>query len=211
MTTVLSAILAATNDARVRASMVLGALLEGGSLGAGPFPAGDNGSSLGPFQIHLPAHPGVSAAQAQDPAGATRFMLGEYTGAAARVPASLWSSNPERAAEQTAMLAERPARDYYASRPGAVQNAWPQVMSALSGKLPAAAEPPAAAAGADGTTAQNVGLPGIDVGTTVIRGIIIGLAVAGGVGLVVLGLNKATGNPAGKAARAGATIAPLAL
>ena len=112
--------------------MALGALLEGGSLGAGPFPTGDQGTSPGPFQIHLPAHPGVTVGQAQNPTSAVAFMLPEYTGAVSQVPASLWTTNPQQAAERAAMLAERPAVDYYTSRPGAVQSAWASVQSALA-------------------------------------------------------------------------------
>src|SRR6266567_3344693 len=62
-TAVGAAVYAATPNQNTRIAMILGALLEGGSLN-GPWAVGDNGTSFGPWQIHLPAHPGVSAAQA---------------------------------------------------------------------------------------------------------------------------------------------------
>ena len=134
MSTVLSAITAASNDARVRASMALGAALEGGNLADGPFPVGDGGTSVGPFQIHLPAHPDITAAQAADPVSATAYMLGEDTGAVARVPASLWKSDPQAAATRAAFLAERPAKPYATARGQAtVDSAWKVSQTALSG------------------------------------------------------------------------------
>lgn len=218
MTTVLQAILAATKDVRVRAGMALGALLEGGSLGAGPFPTGDQGTSPGPFQIHLPAHPGVSVAQAQNPLSAVAFMLPEYVGAVARVPASLWTSNPQQAAEQTAMLAERPAQDYYTSRPGAVQSAWKTVTSSLAtGNLSAGAGGsttiPAPLAGTPAAPAF-LDVPSIpsasDIGAAITKALTYAVVVAGGAGLVILGVNKAAGNPAGKAGKAAAPVAAAA-
>lgn len=63
------------------------------------------------------------------------------------------------------------------------------------------------------TTAQAVGLipNASDLGKTIVRVVIIGAGVAAGAGLVLLGVNKATGNPAGKAASTAATVAPLAV
>lgn len=111
---VVSAVEKVTTDWRTRLSMIMGAGLEGG-LGS-TFNPGDQGTSFGPFQIHLPAHPGVSAAEANNPSWAARYMLGSYQSAVARVPQSLWKSNPELAAEQAAVAAERPAQPYIQSR-----------------------------------------------------------------------------------------------
>ncbi|WP_207309614.1 hypothetical protein, partial [Streptomyces kasugaensis] len=106
---VVQAILDATKDPHVRESMLLGSRLESSW---NPGAVGDNGTSFGPFQIHLPAHPGVTAAQAQNPAWATRYMLSAYQRGAAAQPESLWRSNPEQAAEQAAVAAEAPAQSY---------------------------------------------------------------------------------------------------
>lgn len=108
---VIDAILAATQDSHVRQAMALGADLES-SLNPGD--VGDQGTSFGPFQIHLPAHPGVTKEQAEDPTFATKFMLPAYT-TAAQAQGNLWNSNPELAAERTAFAAERPKVDYIQS------------------------------------------------------------------------------------------------
>lgn len=131
--TVIDQVFNATSNAHVRLAMLLGAQLEGGSLGGpGSFGVGDQGTSFGPFQIHLPAHPGVSAAQASDPTFAVKYMEPAYAAAAAQVPASLWQTSPENAAEQTAFIAERPAQDYFASRgTNVVNDAYTKAKAAL--------------------------------------------------------------------------------
>jgi hypothetical protein len=111
---VVDAITSQVSNARVQLALLMGSQLEGGQ---GPtFNPGDQGTSFGPFQIHLPAHPGVTAAEADNPAFAVSYMKGAYTSAAAKVSDSLWKSNPAAAAEQTVFLAERPAQDYVTSR-----------------------------------------------------------------------------------------------
>ncbi len=121
---------ASTND-RVRLSMELGALLESGSL-SGPFGVGDQGHSYGPFQINLPYHPGVTAAQAIDPSFAASYMEAAYEAAVNSIPDALWKSNPEQAAEQAAVIAERPAVDYYSSHGvAAVDAAYGQAIQSL--------------------------------------------------------------------------------
>jgi len=60
-------------------------------------------------------------------------------------------------------------------------------------------------------TPAAFGLSGPDLSAAIVRVVIIGAAVAAGAGLVMLGVNKATGNPAGKAASTAATVAPLAV
>lgn len=106
--------------------MKLGALLEGGSLGGGPFPVGDTGTSYGPFQIHLPAHPGVSAAEASTPTFAVQYMLDAYRRAVATVSPQLWESDPKHAAALAAYRAERPRDMYPGSR---IEAAWKALQS----------------------------------------------------------------------------------
>lgn len=132
---VYDAIQRATTDPRVQLSMLLGSALEGGW---GPrYGVGDSGMSFGPYQIHLPAHPGVSAAQALDPVWATNYMLPRYQAAVAQVPNSLWQSNPEAAAEQAAYLAERPKQIYHLARgQQTVDRAYRAATAVLTGKTP---------------------------------------------------------------------------
>jgi hypothetical protein len=79
-------------------------------------------------------HANISDADRLDPVKATAYMLGEYQGAVARVPASVWANDPERAAETAVFLAERPAQDYYVAR-GAdqVDSAWAKAKTGLAG------------------------------------------------------------------------------
>lgn len=196
MTTVLQAINDATRDSRVRAAMMLGALLEGGTLGAGPFEAGDSGTSFGPFQMHRGGaltSAGFTRAQAENPELAVMAMLGAYEAAVQQVPGSLWSSNPEAAAERAAYLAERPAQIYHQARgQGTVDRAWAQVQRVLKGGV-------AAELSAAGSTAKGVASSAAAAVTEPIAQAIEGfqasagrfLTTAGfavvGLGLVVLG------------------------
>ena len=133
--TVAQAIAKYAPNQRVAEAMGLGALLEGGSLGSGGFGTGDAGQSHGPFQIYQVAHHDITPAQSEDPDYAVRYMLHSYEDAAAKVPDSLWKSNPELAAEHTAYLAERPAKDYLLTAgPATVDAKWKQVV----GKIPQA-------------------------------------------------------------------------
>ena len=120
MSAVADAIAGVTRDARVAEAMGLGALLEGGSLD-GPWAPGDQGTSFGPWQIHLPAHPDMTRALAEDPRLAALYMLPSYTHAVAAVPDALWRSDPMAAAARAAYLAERPAAMY---PPARVAAAW---------------------------------------------------------------------------------------
>jgi len=105
--------------------MLMGSSLES-SWNAGA--VGDNGTSFGPFQIHLPAHPGVSAAQAQDPTFAAKYMLPAYQNGVSKVAPGLWQSNPALAAATAAYYAERPAKMYTG-----YDQKWSQVQAALNG------------------------------------------------------------------------------
>lgn len=131
MSAVQSAVASVTGDSRVATAMLLGALLEGGSWD-GPWAPGDQGTSFGPWQIHLPAHPGMTQADAENPVAAALFMLPEYTRAVSNVPAALWQSSPMQAAAQAVYLAERPAQMYPTARVAAAWAAM-QGVTALPG------------------------------------------------------------------------------
>lgn len=140
---VVAAIVAATNDIRVREAMLLGSSMEGGW---GPnYAAGDNNTSFGPYQMHIGGaltSAGGTPAQANDPKWATSKMLGQYTAAVNAQSSNLWLNNPELAAEQSAVAAERPARSYIASSGQKnVDAKWAQVQQALSGNVPTATAP----------------------------------------------------------------------
>ena len=139
-----SAIDSATSDPHLRVALRLGALLEGGSF-AGPWSPGDQGTSFGPYQIHLPAHPGVTRAQAEDPVQAVLFMLPEYEAAALRVPADAWAQDPATAAAQVVYYAERPAAMYPAAR---IRQAWATLTGAAPSPDPAGGTPGPAPSGA---------------------------------------------------------------
>jgi len=103
------------SDPRVELAMKLGAMLEGGRWQA-PWPVGDSGTSFGPFQIHLPAHPGVTRAEAEDPAFAVRYMLPEYQAAVKQITDESWARDPKNAAALAAFKAERPEVMYPQAR-----------------------------------------------------------------------------------------------
>lgn len=125
MTSVLDAVNSATDDARERLALLIGALLEGGSLGEGPFPVGDNGTSYGPWQFHFPTVTGtklgLTPEQAQDPALAVHAILPSYSAAVKRVSDALWESDPATAAATAAYYAEQPAYMYPIER---IKGAW---------------------------------------------------------------------------------------
>lgn len=125
----IQAILGYTGDPQLQAAMALGSRLEGGW---GPaYGVGDLGTSFGPYQIHLPAHPGVTEAEASDPVWATHYMGGSYQGGLGAVGQAAWAE-PESAAEQVAYHAERPAEDYVTARgQAAVDTAWAATMNTL--------------------------------------------------------------------------------
>lgn len=115
-----TAIQQVTNDQRVIKAMLLGAMLEGGSL-SGPWPRGDNGQSAGPFQINSPGNGGVDLGNAEQIPWAVAFMAPRYIAAVNQVPADLWRTNARQAAAQAVYIAERPAKMY---SPQNVGNAW---------------------------------------------------------------------------------------
>jgi hypothetical protein len=204
MTTILQAVNQVTQDARVRAGMLIGAWLESGD---NPGAVGDSGHAFGPWQINDLAHPGVSQSEASDPLWSANYMIGSYNAAAAQVPASLWSSNPERAAEQTAYLAERPAQDYYVARGSAtVDSAWKNALAQLNGQdvsndpnySPLGGNPPTSSSNSSTANAQDVFSlnPLSDLkslGQDLERIGFIGIFLMVGAAMVVLGLSRATG------------------
>ncbi len=133
--TVAAQVNAQTTDARVRLALLMAPFLEGGGsnpLGAGGWGVGDNGHSFGPYQINLPFHPSMNQQTATDPAAAVAYMLPAYTNAVNAQPASLWQTNPERAAEQAIQAAENPATDYYSSHgASSVHSAYTAALAAV--------------------------------------------------------------------------------
>lgn len=140
---VVNAIQAHGGSTRVILAMLMGSWLESGWRASA---VGDNGSSYGPFQIHLPAHPGVSAAEAQDPVFAVKYMLKSYQAGVNRVDPAEWNANPAMAAAKAAYYAERPAQMYPTSR---INTAWPEVQKAAGGS----------AVGGGTDSIVNAGLP----------------------------------------------------
>jgi cell wall-associated NlpC family hydrolase len=126
----LEAIKGVTKSLDVTAAMMLGSYLESRW---NPRAVGSGSYGLWQLQLSNPdAHPGVSVAQAEDPAYAARFMVGSYTAAVAAVPRQLWATNPEQAAEQAAVGAERPSVSYYAGQGAGIVNAgWQATNKAL--------------------------------------------------------------------------------
>lgn len=141
---VVDAIRSGASNNRVMLAMLMGSWLESGWRASA---VGDNGSSFGPFQIHLPAHPGVSSAEAQNPVFAVKYMLKSYEAGVNRVDAAEWNANPAQAAAKAAFYAERPAQMYPATR---ISAAWPEVQKAAGG----------ASIGAGGVdSVANTGIP----------------------------------------------------
>jgi hypothetical protein len=124
---VVDAILAKTGDQKMRWALLMGSSLESGW---NPAAVGDNNTSFGPFQIHLPVHPGVTKAQAEDPAWAVNYMFGAYQNGVNKVPAAQWALSPAQAAATAAYYAEAPLNMYPSDR---VTAAWPKVQSAALG------------------------------------------------------------------------------
>lgn len=180
MNAVADAINSITTDPKVRAAMYMGSALESSQ---NPSAVGDNGTSYGAFQIHLPAHPGVTATEAQDPTFSARYMLSAYQAGVGKVQPSLWSSDPALAAATAAYYAERPAEMYsgYATKWSSI------VQPELNGQDVTAG----------GATAQTVSDPfGIDslvtevevLTQTTLNYVIFGIQVIGGTLLLTVGL-----------------------
>lgn len=108
-------------DNRLMVSLLVGTHLESNwksrAVGAGSYGAYQ---IQGPIDVPPPyrvVHPDITIAQAVDPAYATQYMAGSYRSALNYDGiALLWILDPERAAEETASGAERPAVNYYESQ-----------------------------------------------------------------------------------------------
>lgn len=183
-------------DSHVRLAMIMGSGLESTWSPA----TGDHGTSFGPFQIHLPAHPGVSANEAKDPTFAVRYMLPSYEAGAAKVSNALWQSDPKSAAALAAFYAERPAQMYASTR---VASVWAKMQANSYGSgVPTAGsanaggtDPGTDPTGGTGTGTDTSGFLGIpsasDIGDKVYAITMTAVFVLGGVGLVGLGLYRA--------------------
>lgn len=209
---VLQAIESVSSDPRIVEAELLGARLESGWNANA---VGDNGTSFGPFQIHTPVHPDITPAQAEDPATAAAYIEPAYAAGVASVPASLWSSNPEQAAEMAAFAAERPAQDYFATAGASgVGAAWQAVTAALSGQNVGSVSGfsplggtatgqdsesflrsllPGGGLDTPGKILQGSGVSISGLETDIFQGVLTLLAAGAGVALVVIGLTRATG------------------
>ncbi len=86
-------------------AMLMGSYLESNANPTSPL---NIGGAAGAWQIQLSAHPGVTAAQAENVGWAANFMFPSYQAGVQAVPSSLWKSNPMMAGQQAATDAERP-------------------------------------------------------------------------------------------------------
>lgn len=173
-------------NSRVRLAMIMGSGLESTWSPA----TGDQGTSFGPFQIHLPAHPGVSAAEAKDPAFAVRYMLGAYTTGVAKVPESLWQSDPKNAAALAAFYAERPKNMYAQSR---IDSVWGKMQSSNYGSGDVGSVPPALGGSSpNGSGPQGlIPIPGVSGAVDQVKNLVITSVFAlGGIALVALGMYR---------------------
>lgn len=137
---VVDQILAQAPDNYTAEAMLLGSSLEGGW---GPtFAVGDHGTSFGPFQMHeggALTSSGLTPGQASDPAQAVKAMLPAYEAGVQAQGTGLWNTNPEQAAEQAAVMAEKPGNasgivPYFVSPGVATVNAkWNNVLAAIGG------------------------------------------------------------------------------
>jgi len=130
------AVLSQTKNQRLRESMLLGSALEGGW--SSPFPVGDQGTSFGPYQMHeggALTEFGLSPSQAENAKIATKYMLPVYAQAVNQISDKEWQNNPQQAAEQSAVIAESPAQDYYTTfGSGTVNAKWSDVNRVLQGR-----------------------------------------------------------------------------
>lgn len=96
-----------------------------------------SGGAAGAWQIQLSAHPGVTAAQAENVGWAANFMFPSYMSGVQAVSPALWKSNPMMAGQQAATNAERPGNahgiiPYIQSQgPARVQSAYQWATSQL--------------------------------------------------------------------------------
>lgn len=204
-----AAVLKQTNNLRLRQSMLLGSSLEGGWNA--PYPVGDQGTSFGPYQMHeggALTQFGLTPSQAENASTATKYMLPVYASAVNQISDKEWKDNPEQAAEQSAVIAENPAQDYYSSQgTNTVNQNWTATQQVLKGKksrggMPAQSAEFTSAGGISNLWNDFLGLFGLATGNpgAAISGLTgggfgniksdlerIGLVVLGGI-LIVIGL-----------------------
>lgn len=178
------AVLGHTKNLRLRESMLLGSSLEGGW--STPFPVGDQGTSFGPYQMHeggaLTAL-GLTPAEAENANIATKAMMPAYSSAVNQISDQEWKNNPEQAAEQAAVIAERPAQDYYTTDgTSAVHSRWIDTQNVLAGKKSQGGMPPQSATLTSANPLSQLG-----------NGIIPGLSLI--LGLFGKGLPTGFGSP----------------
>lgn len=104
---------AVVTDAKGNNRVILG-MLEGSELESGQSNEIVAGA-YGYFQIQDPGvvNPGVTIADALNPAWSADYMYPRYLNALNTVDPALWTSNPEAAGEQDAFAAEHPTVNYY--------------------------------------------------------------------------------------------------
>jgi len=227
-----AAVLSATKNQEVREAMLLGSSLEGGWNP--PYGVGDQGTSFGPYQMHVGGALtalGLSPTQAENAVTATKAMLPSYTQAVNSISASLWKTNPEQAAEQAAVIAERPAQDYFSSDGTASVNAhWSNVQAALKGQSGTAGAPSGGGSSGTSTTGNSTldsilsffGVPTLSSFTSGLKSDAerVGLVVFGAllvlVGILIFALPAAAGAAktvakTGAAVEGGAAVAGLEL
>jgi hypothetical protein len=136
-------------------------------------------------------------------------MLSAYEAAVKSIPQSLWTSNPEMAAEEAAVAAEKPQQSYLSSYgQNAVNTAWSNTESALGGNSTFTSS------GDSSTQTSPGGIAGDleSLGVTSLSGTVerLGLIVLGAI-LILVGVWKmvgsgVSGSPA-QAHKTGATAA----
>lgn len=148
---------AVTSNKQVQLAMLTGAVLESGNN-----PTSKGAGSYGAWQIQMgSSNPGVTISQAENPAWAARYMVGQYAGAVGRVPSNLWGSSPADAAAQVAALAERPAHPSGSQAMAYIDNEGPNVGPAYNTAVKEMGDPSGyRAAGGLPANAPMVTMPG---------------------------------------------------
>jgi hypothetical protein len=190
---VVNAILAGSTNLEIREAELVGTWFESNwtADAAGP------GGGEGPFQLS-PGGPAHTLAQADNPTAALAIMAPAYAAGVASVPQSLWASNPELAAEEAAVAAERPAQSYLSSYgQGALDAAWAKVQGALSGQASTGGVVTTSITGdiggaiGDATGLSAAGAAISNLGTTVKNVAVIAPVILAGGALIVFGIMRA--------------------
>jgi cell wall-associated NlpC family hydrolase len=88
--------------------------------------------ATGDWQILLSVHPEITSAEAKDPVVSTHFWFPHYLEALSSVGDNEWATDPERAAEEVAVIAEVPGPSYYQLEGVDVVHAkWQQTLAAM--------------------------------------------------------------------------------